>query len=203
MLRAALIATTVLILGSAGAGLTGAQCVGDCDGNGAVAVREIVAGVAVALARIPIDGCAAMDADADLDVSISELTLAVGFALRGCPSAATPTAPPTRCGDPAVAAQFGRCVRSDNQADCESAGGTWGPYPFSGIDGCFCSTGQDGCPCRTADDCLSFCIAPFPPPGQSDLCAGVEIGTCSELSPVAGCFCTPWEQGFVALCSDP
>jgi len=202
MLRAALIATTVLIWGDAGRAQ--AQCVGDCDADGAVTVAEIVSGVAIALARSSIDACPAMDANGDSTVSVSELTTAVAFALEGCPPAPTPTATRPSCGDPVVAARFGDCVRSANEAACIDAGGQWGRYPFSGRQGCFCPTGQGGCPCSSMDDCLSICIA-SPPGGDFDSCSGVERGLCSDVSPIAGCFCTPWGTtgGFVGLCSDP
>jgi hypothetical protein len=204
MLRAALIATTVLILGSASADRTHAQCLGDCDADGEVAVAEIVSGVAIALDRRPLSDCAVLDADANQIVSIFELSSAVGFALIGCPPAPTPTAT-VSCGDPSVTARFGDCVRSTTQADCENAGGEWGRYPFSGMEGCFCPTGQDGCPCDSADDCLSYCSAGIP--GGFDACATVQMGTCDAVTPIGACFCTPSfspdRQGFSALCVDP
>ena len=202
MLRAVLIATTVLVLAAAGTDPAQAQCVGDCDGDGSVAIAEVMSGVAIALAHRPIRACTAMDADADLGVSVFELTTAIGFALRGCPPAPTPT--PPSCGDPITVARFDDCRRSENEAGCVSAGGTWGRYPYSRREGCFCPTGQGGCPCRSRDDCLSFCIASIPP-GDFDSCADVEMGTCSNRSPVAGCFCTAWTATgpFGVLCSDP
>lgn len=203
MLRRVLIATTVLVLGNARPDDAQAQCVGDCDGDGSVVVAEIMSGVAIALARRPIPTCSAMDADADFGVSVSELTTAVGFALRGCPPASTPT--PLSCGDPVTVARYGDCVGSENEADCVRAGGEWGPYPYSRREGCFCPTGQGGCPCRSRDDCLSFCIASIPAGGDFGDCASVEMGWCSHMSPLAGCFCAAWNAngGFGALCSDP
>jgi hypothetical protein len=202
MLRAALIATTVLIWGDAQTCRAQVQCVGDCDADGAVTVAEMISGVAIALGRRSVDTCPAMDANGDSSVSVSELTTAVGFALEGCPPAPTPTAQP-RCGDPTIAARFSDCVHSADEADCIAAGGEWGRYPFSGREGCFCPTGQGGCPCRTADDCLSFCIASLP--GDLGSCTGVDTGMCSEVTPIAGCFCTPSSTtgGFAALCNDP
>jgi hypothetical protein len=203
MLRAALFATTVLIWGVAQAGLTQPQCIGDCNGDGAVTVAEVVSGVAIALARSSIDTCPAIDANRDASVSVSELTTAVGFALNGCPPAPTPTATQASCGDPVIVGRFGDCVRSANEAACLDAGGQWGRYQFSGREGCFCPTGQGGCPCASTDDCLSFCIASIP--GDVDSCPGVEKGLCTDVSPTAGCFCTPQSTtgGFVALCNDP
>ncbi len=66
-------------------------CIGDCDGNGAVTVNELVRGVAVALAIRPLDGCEALDRDDDGTVAIAELIAAVGAALAGCPPQSTPT----------------------------------------------------------------------------------------------------------------
>jgi hypothetical protein len=65
-------------------------CVGDCDGNGVVAVNELILGV-----RSALDGeilCPACDRNGDGVVAISELVGAVNAALSGCPPAPTPTA---------------------------------------------------------------------------------------------------------------
>jgi hypothetical protein len=204
MLRGALLATILLLTTGARTDVVRAQCVGDCDGNGAVAVGEIVAGVAIAMARSALGACAAMDRDADLDVSVSELTTAIGFALDGCPPAPTPTATPSTCGDPGAAARYGDCVRSETADDCASAGGEWGRHPYSGLDGCSCPTGQGDCPCSSADECLGFCIAALPPTGGLESCDDVAIGTCSALSPLSGCFCIAFDpsEGFAAICVD-
>lgn len=61
-----------------------AQCVGDCDESGAVAVNELVIGVNIALLRTSIDLCASFDTNADDQVAVSELVGAVSNALRGC-----------------------------------------------------------------------------------------------------------------------
>jgi len=76
------------------ASLSGAQCVGDCDGDGAVAINELVKGVDMALAQSASE-CAAMDSDSDGRVAIAELIAAVRAALTGCPQAVTPTRTPT------------------------------------------------------------------------------------------------------------
>ena len=59
-------------------------CVGDCDGNGTVAVNELILGVNIALGNAPAAQCAAFDPDATTTVSISELVQAVNAALNGC-----------------------------------------------------------------------------------------------------------------------
>jgi hypothetical protein len=65
------------------------ECRGDCDGNGVVAVNELIRGVGDALQQT--HNCPAMDFDASGAVSVSELIAAVRSALAGCFSPATPT----------------------------------------------------------------------------------------------------------------
>jgi hypothetical protein len=60
-------------------------CTGDCDGNNAVAINELVVGVNVALDSMPATVCVRFDADDDGRVTIPELIQAVGNALSGCP----------------------------------------------------------------------------------------------------------------------
>lgn len=69
-----------------------AACPGDCNGDGQVAIPELIRGVAAALGG-ELD-CPAMDGDGNGLVAIGELIAAVNAALGGCPSGATPT--PTR-----------------------------------------------------------------------------------------------------------
>ncbi len=71
-----------------------AACAGDCDGNGVVAVNELVLAVGIALGQSPAAVCADADADGDGQVSIAELIGATNGLLIGC-SAPTPTAPPS------------------------------------------------------------------------------------------------------------
>lgn len=61
-----------------------AQCAGDCDASGAVAVNELVLGVNIALDRATLDGCTSFDADDNGQVAVNELVAAVNNALRGC-----------------------------------------------------------------------------------------------------------------------
>src|SRR5437867_2609073 len=68
-----------------------AQCVGDCDHNGAVTVDELIRGVNIALATTPLTDCPAFDSDASADVTVNELIIAVNIALNGCSTPATPT----------------------------------------------------------------------------------------------------------------
>ena len=59
-------------------------CAGDCNGNGEVAVNELVAGVNIALGSATVAVCMACDTDGDGHVSVSELIAAVRRALDGC-----------------------------------------------------------------------------------------------------------------------
>jgi hypothetical protein len=68
--------------------LTRAAVIGDCDGNGAVTVDELVSGVNIALGLAPLSRCPAFDANGDGMVSIDELVRAVSVALAPPP---TPT----------------------------------------------------------------------------------------------------------------
>jgi hypothetical protein len=60
------------------------QCAGDCDGNGAVTIDELVRGVGIALGGGSVDPCPAMDRGADGAVTIDDLVAAVDAALSGC-----------------------------------------------------------------------------------------------------------------------
>lgn len=59
-------------------------CPGDCDGDLAVTVAELVRVVAIGLGMAPIDACPSGDADGDGHASIAEVIGAVRHALDGC-----------------------------------------------------------------------------------------------------------------------
>lgn len=61
-----------------------AACLGDCGGDGAVAVSDLVRGVAIALNQQPLVACPSFDGNHDGRVSVNELVTAVGNALNGC-----------------------------------------------------------------------------------------------------------------------
>lgn len=61
-------------------------CPGDCNGDGAVTVEELVLAVGISLGRQPIAACAAADADGNGVVSVDELVSAVHAALGACVS---------------------------------------------------------------------------------------------------------------------
>jgi len=60
-------------------------CVGDCDGDGAVTINELLVGVNIVLGTAPLSSCPALEST-DGSVTISELIKAVGAALGGCPT---------------------------------------------------------------------------------------------------------------------
>jgi len=64
--------------------VTGDTCPGDCNGNGTVAVNEIILLVNIALGRAPIDSCVAGNADGNEMISINEIIAAVSRLLNGC-----------------------------------------------------------------------------------------------------------------------
>jgi hypothetical protein len=63
---------------------TPTKCTGDCNGDGAVKVEELVRGVNIALGTVASDECPGLDADGDLRVAVNELITAVNNALSGC-----------------------------------------------------------------------------------------------------------------------
>jgi len=62
-------------------------CPGDCDGDGQVAITDLVIAVGIALdGRAPL-ACPAVDGNVDARVTVDELVRAVSAALTGCPPA--------------------------------------------------------------------------------------------------------------------
>ena len=60
------------------------DCIGDCDGDGAVGVDELVRSVRVALGLADLGVCSEVDADGDGRVAIDELVAAVLSSLASC-----------------------------------------------------------------------------------------------------------------------
>jgi len=60
-------------------------CAGDCDGDGAVRVNELLIGVNIALDPAAFGLCPSFDANGDASVEVGELVAAVNEALTGCP----------------------------------------------------------------------------------------------------------------------
>lgn len=59
--------------------------VGDCNGNGQVAVSELIQAVRILQGLAPLSTCPAVDADGDGQAEIDEVIAAVAVNLRGCP----------------------------------------------------------------------------------------------------------------------
>lgn len=101
---------------SLGAGAASAACIGDCDGDGAVAINELIVGVNIALGLAGVGTCGELDANADGAVAIGELITAVNGALDGCPTVdTTRTATPTQTEMPLATPT--PCGASDGDAD--------------------------------------------------------------------------------------
>ncbi len=60
-------------------------CIGDCDGNRAVSISELVLAVNIASGSSPVSACLAADRNRDGSVSIDELVACVTSGLVGCP----------------------------------------------------------------------------------------------------------------------
>jgi cysteine-rich repeat protein len=70
-----------------------AQCVGDCNDDGQVAINELIVGVNIALGASAVTSCPSFDTNSDESVAINELISAVNIALgSSCEG-------PTACGD--------------------------------------------------------------------------------------------------------
>jgi fibronectin-binding autotransporter adhesin len=63
---------------------TSPPCVGDCDGNDAVTVDELVKGVDIALGNASLDTCSQFDANQSGTVTVDEIVTGVNNALSGC-----------------------------------------------------------------------------------------------------------------------
>lgn len=62
-------------------------CAGDCNGDGAVSINELIQGVNIALGNAATQTCAAFDRDGNGQVAVNELIAGVNSALGGCPAA--------------------------------------------------------------------------------------------------------------------
>ncbi|MFN8642881.1 MAG: hypothetical protein U0802_14975 [Candidatus Binatia bacterium] len=84
------IATAALLAASL-AGVARAQCVGDCNGDGQVAINELITGVTIALGTSAVTACPSFDVNGDGSVAINELISAVNVALGAPCTGSTPT----------------------------------------------------------------------------------------------------------------
>ncbi len=91
-----------------------AACVGDCNGNGVVAINELILGVNVALGSASTSACPVFDSNLDQEVRINELLGGVNNGLAGCPveDTATPTGTSTPTPTPTATGASGetRCA---------------------------------------------------------------------------------------------
>ena len=62
-------------------------CTGDCDGDDAIAIQELIRGVDIALGTMDLKQCPEFDSSGDNQVTVDELISAVDAALNGCPVA--------------------------------------------------------------------------------------------------------------------
>ncbi len=59
-------------------------CAGDCNGDGAVTIDELVQAVGIATGTVTPDACREIDADGDETITVADLVRAVNAALSGC-----------------------------------------------------------------------------------------------------------------------
>ena len=60
------------------------RCAGDCNGDGAVAINELISSVNIALGNSAVSACTACDINGDGSISVNELVSAVNKLLNGC-----------------------------------------------------------------------------------------------------------------------
>lgn len=75
-----------IVISQPGTEPTGPACAGDCDGDGSVAINELIALVNIALGGQPVTMCAAGDSNEDGQIAIGEIIGGVVNALGGCPA---------------------------------------------------------------------------------------------------------------------
>jgi len=61
-----------------------ASCNGDCNGDGVVAVNDVIAAINIVLGRAPLSGCLTADVNGDEALTIDEILAAVNELLSGC-----------------------------------------------------------------------------------------------------------------------
>lgn len=75
----------ILLAAAAPAPAAAQPCPGDCNGDAAVTVEEIVTVVNIALGTAAIAQCPAADTDGNGEASVDELVTMINLALNGCP----------------------------------------------------------------------------------------------------------------------
>lgn len=183
-----LVAATVLL---AGATMAQAQCTGDCNNSGDVAVNELVLGVNIALDRATLDQCPSFDVDNSGSVAVNELVTGVNNLLRDlCGDPATPT--PTTSGGatptPTVPAGPASCTFDGAAGPNQSLlglcllGQCIPPYGASGEFGVECAEGSGAGGAGTRDCSCSFIrFDPVEIPGVGFACVTApESGECPD-----------------------
>jgi hypothetical protein len=99
---------------------TPASCVGDCNGDNAVQINELILGITVLLGDASVSACPAIDCGEPLGLVINCAIVAVGNALNGC-SLPTPTPFPTKTTDCTGVpdSEHKPCVHSCGNGICE------------------------------------------------------------------------------------
>ena len=159
ILRPALITALLLAALAVLSTPASAQCAGDCNGDGEVAINELITSVNIALGSALVSTCPSVDANDDGEVAINELIGAVNNALNGCTIGGTPTNTPTTPATP-TPTPTGPTPTATRTVP---VGGTCGDGLVDNFVGETCDDGNridnDGCPsnCR---------VLPCPPSGQ-------------------------------------
>jgi len=120
-------------------------CVGDCGGNGVVAINEIIECVNIALGSTALPTCSACSSNGQ-DVVISDVITAVNNALNGCPLVPTATA----------TAQSGTPIASAT------------PTPMPTIDTCLGKPDGTTCDAGTDTAVTQICVS-----GSCEPCAPI------------------------------
>jgi cysteine-rich repeat protein len=165
---ATIFAAVLLWPGARGVAQLLPPCPGDCDGNRLVTVGELLQGLRIALDRVGVAECSAMDGDGNGLITVNELTMAVSAALSGCPvpPTPTPTVSPTTTPTPSV---------------------TNTPIPTPPLSARVCGNGttEPGEACDDGNrDAGDGCDARCRSESQSDPCAGVTPVSGLALSAV-------------------
>ena len=86
-----------------------------------------------------------------------------------------------------------KCRRAMNEAQCESAGGRYGPHGKAQRVFCICPTPDEGKPCTDAEDCSGYCE-----------CHNAQDtrGKCSKWVTQYGCTCKVYKGKGRRLCKD-
>ena len=148
-----------------------AQCTGDCDSNGAVAINELVTCVNVGLDLLPLGQCMACDGSGDSRVAINEMITSVNIALGLQPCGGEPGTPTIGPGATPTATPSGNlitqcCVPAYYIWECEDRT----------VDECAALGGVDRGPAA----CSAALCADLPPSDGHGICclpnaAGDEI----------------------------